>query len=357
MTEPHIENPDAPDRALRLRFDLDVRVDDEVGAGISRTGRPTPPARDADLAIVLGTALARAALAWLPSGARRDAAVVLATRAPEQVARDLRDRAGAGARVVDLRAEEQVGARGWCARAVLPEGIPAAHALVAVDLIRMDSDPAVAAEWAARVPELVPFLVARVAGDSPDVLARSVIALNSLAEEIAADPTAALDPACAVRAAVGALALPPPVPGARAFGPPPPDPVGTTAAIPASAAAEPVTRPVIVPPVPPGRDSARRLQGLVVACLAVAVLTLVMLIAVISSPGTFGLAAAADVGPRIEGLDAQVSQLRGDVGTLAQVVQGSSGSGTADALRRLTDRVDEIDRQVHGLCGVLPIVC
>lgn len=357
MTEPHTETLDAPDRALRLRFDLDVRTEDEVGAGVARTGLPTPPARDADLAIVLGTALARAALAWLPGGFRRDAAIALASLTPEQVARDLRRRMVVGARIVDLRLEEQVGARGWCARAVLAEGTQASDALVAVDLIHMQADPAAATQWAARVPGLVPFLVALVVHDSPDALARSVIALNALGEEIAADPTAALDPDSAARAAAAALVLPLPVPGSRAFGAAPPDPVVTIASMPESAASESMMRPVTVPVVPPGKDSVRRLQGLAVACLAVAVATLVMLVVVISSPGTFGLASLDDVGSRVAGIEADLSQMRSDVGTLAQVVQAlGSGSGV-DALQQLTDRVDEIDRQVQGLCGVLPIVC
>lgn len=116
-------------------------------------------------------------------------------------------------------------------------------------------------------------------------------------------------------------------------------------------------RPVTVPVVPPGKDSVRRLQGLAVACLAVAVATLVMLVVVISSPGTFGLAFLDDVGSRVAGTPADASQLRSDVGTLAQVVQALGSGGGVDALQRLADRVDEIDRQVQGLCGVLPIVC
>lgn len=93
------------------------------------------------------------------------------------------------------------------------------------------------------------------------------------------------------------------------------------------------------------------------ACLAVAVATLVMLIVVIAPPGAFGLASRDDVGSRVAGTLADVSQMRSDVGTLAQAVQALGSGSTVDALQQLTDRVDEIDRQVQGLCGVLPIVC
>ena len=51
------------DRTLRLRLDVDVRGDDEVGLGAARTGPPGPPLRDGEVAVVLGTALARATLA------------------------------------------------------------------------------------------------------------------------------------------------------------------------------------------------------------------------------------------------------------------------------------------------------
>ena len=60
---------------------------------------------------------------------------------------------------------------------------------------------------------------------------------------------------------------------------------------------------------------------------------------------------------RVSVLEAGVSQLRDDVGTLAQQVQGGAGGTPADQLAELRQAVGDLREQVEGLCSVLPVVC
>ncbi|MEO2058138.1 MAG: hypothetical protein ABGX38_04730, partial [Thermoleophilia bacterium] len=226
------------DRAVRLRLDVDIRGDD-VGLGALRSGPPGPPVRDGELAVVLGTELARVALAALPDGRRVPVARDLAGLTAGAAAADLAAGRVPGATVEVLREEEQVGARGWCARAVLVEGVPPAQALMAVDAIRLPPDP-IAGEWAARVPWMVPALVRDAVGHSPDALARAVLALRELGRVVGEDPSRVGDSATASAAAGVALAAVRPVPGAASFAPPAPAP-GDAA----------VTEPVVRTAAPP----------------------------------------------------------------------------------------------------------
>jgi hypothetical protein len=337
------------DRTLRLRLDVDVRGDDEVGLGAARTGPPGPPLRDGEVAVVLGTALARATLAALPEHRRSAVARDLAALEPADVAADLAARRVPGAAVRDLRAEEQVGARGWCARAVLGDGASPAEALIAVDAIRLPDDSRTE-DWAARVPWMVPALVRHVVGSAPDALARSVLALRALGEEVAADPGAATDPASAARAAAAALAVPRPVPGSGAFVPAPP---------PADAVTQPVaaaTRQQAPPPPATAPPPDRRLLAAIAASIGVAVLSLVLVFAIIASPGSFGLASTSQVNDRVSVIEAGVGQLRNDVGTLARELQ-SGGATPAQAVEQLAQQLDDLRQQVEDLCSVLPVVC
>lgn len=337
------------DRALRMRFDVDVRGDDEVGLGTARTGPPGPPLRDGELAVVLGTALARAALAGLPDDRRMAVARDLSALEARDAAADLAGRRVPGAAVHDLRQEEQVGARGWCARALLAEGAGPLEAVISVDPIRLPPGEWTH-DWAARVPWMVPALVGRAAAGSSDALARAVLALRALGDEVARTPGAAADHATATRAAAAALAAPRPVPGAVAFAPAPPPEAAVT--LPASAAAP--TRPVAIAPPPPAPD--RRLLAALAASIGVAVLALVLVFAIIASPGSFGIAGTSEVNERLSVVEAGVSQLRGDVGTIARQLQ-SGGGAPAEQLRELREAIDELGGQVQGLCSVLPVVC
>lgn len=338
------------DRALRVRLDVDVRGDDEVGLGATRTGPPGPPVRDGEAALVLGIALARHVLAALPPARRGPVARDLAALEPRDAAADLAARRVPGARVRDLRPEEQVGARGWCARAVLGEGAAATEALIAVDAIRLP-EGAWTDDWAARTPWMVPALVRHVTGEAPDALARTVIALRALGEAVAADPAAADDPATATHAAGVALAAPRPVPGADAFAP-----VVAAAAetIPLAAPPPPPTAPVpVVAPAPP---SDRRMLAVVATALGLAVLSLLLVFAVIATPSSFGLADADQVNDRVAVIQAEVGRLRTDVGNLAQELQ-AGGGGPAQQVDELRRSLDDLQQQVQGLCSVLPVVC
>ena len=337
------------DRTLRLRLDVDVRGDDEVGLGAARTGPPGPPLRDGEVAVVLGTALARATLAGLPEHRRSAVARDLAALEPADVAADLAARRVPGAAVRDLRAEEQVGARGWCARAVLGDGASPAEALIAVDAIRLPDDSRTE-DWAARVPWMVPALVRHVVGSAPDALARSVLALRALGEEVAADPGAATDPASAARAAAAALAVPRPVPGSGAFAPAPPPAEAVTQPVAAATRQQAPPPPVTAPPPD------RRLLAAIAASIGVAVLSLVLVFAIIASPGSFGLASTSQVNDRVSVIEAGVGQLRNDVGTLARELQ-SGGATPAQAVEQLAQQLDDLRQQVEDLCSVLPVVC
>lgn len=338
------------DRDLRLRLDVDVRGTDEVGLGAMRAGPPGPPVRDGEAAVVLATELARAALASLPHERRASVARDLVGLEATDAAADLVAGRVPGAEVRDLRPEEQVGARGWCARAVLGDGAAPQAAALSVDAIRLPDGPWTA-DWAARVPWMTPALVRRAAGDSPDALARMVIALRALGEEIAATPGAADDPACAQRASGAALAMSRPVPGAAAFAPATP------------ARVEPVTEPVRRAPAaaapPPARAAAspdRRMVVALATSIGVAVLALVLVFAMIASPGSFGIASTSDVNERLSLVEAGISQVRADVGTLAQQID--SGSGTpADQVQALREEVTRLRQEVEQLCSVLPVVC
>lgn len=338
------------DRALRLRLDVDVRGDDEVGLGAARTGPPGPPVRDGEVAVVLGTALARAALARLPEDRRASVARDLAGLEAADAAADLAARRVPGAAVRDLRAEEQVGARGWCARAVVGDGAAPAEALVAVDAIRLPDDPSTD-DWAARVPWMVPALVHHVTGPAPDALARAVLALRALGEEVAADPATALDEACAARAWAVALAVPRPVPGADAFAPRVPPAEAVTAVVP-----EAPTVQVPVPPPPPAAAPDRRLLAVLAASIGLAALSLVLVFAIIASPTSFGLASTSEVNDRVSVVEAGVGQLRNDVGTLARELQAGGGA-PADAVEQVRRDLESLQREVDGLCSVLPVVC
>lgn len=339
------------DRAVRMRLDVDVRGDDEVGLGAARTGPPGPPLRDGELAVVLGTALARAALAGLPPDRRASVARDLSALEARDAAADLAARRVPGAGVQDLRAEEQVGARGWCARAVLAEGATPLEAVISVDPIRLPRGTWTD-DWAARVPWMVPALVGRASGGSADAMARAVLALRALGDEVRASPHVAQDHAVAARAAAVGLGAVRPVPGAAAFTPPPPPDADATIPV----AVESPTRVVaMAPPAsPPAPD--RRLLAALAAAIGVAVLALVLVFAIIASPASFGIAGTSEVNERLSVVEAAVSQLRGDVGTLAQQVQ--SGGGTpAEQLQELRESVDELRGRVQGLCSVLPVVC
>jgi hypothetical protein len=273
----------------------------------------------------------------------------LAALEPTDAAADLAARRVPGAAVRDLRAEEQVGARGWCARAVLGDGASPAEALIAVDAIRLPDDSRTE-DWAARVPWMVPALVRHVVGSAPDALARSVLALRALGEEVAANPGTATDPASAARASAAALAVPRPVPGSGAFAPAPP---------PVEAVTQPVaaaTRQQAPPPPATAPPPDRRLLAAIAASIGVAVLSLVLVFAIIASPGSFGLASTSQVNDRVSVIEAGVGQLRNDVGTLARELQ--SGGGTpAQAVEQLAQQLDDLRRQVEDLCSVLPVVC
>jgi hypothetical protein len=336
------------DRALRLRMDVDVRGDDEVGLGSTRTGPPGPPVRDGEAAVVLGTALARHALATLPEERRASVARDLAALEPAHAASDLAGRRVPDAAVHDLRPEEQVGARGWCARAVLGDGATAAEALIAVDAIRLPEGEWTL-DWAARVPWMVPALVRHLVGDAPDALARTVIALRALGAAVAADPAAALAPGTATAAAAEALAAPHPVPGSGAFATSPPA-AGETVPL----AVAPAASTAILPRPPAAPIPDRRMIAALAAAMGVAVLALVLVFAIIASPGSFGLASTDAVQDRVAILEAGVGQLRTDVGTLAQELQGTGGG---KSVRELQQAVGELEQQVQGLCAVLPIVC
>ncbi|MFM9019232.1 MAG: hypothetical protein ACKORG_07295 [Actinomycetota bacterium] len=341
------------DQALRLRLDVDVRGTDEVGLGAMRSGPPGPPVRDGEAAVVLATELARAALATLPPARRASVARDLVAIEASDAAADLAARRVPGADVRDLRPEEQVGARGWCARAVLGDGLAPAAALLSVDAIRLP-DGEWTADWAARVPWMTPALVRRIAGDAPDALARMVIALRALGEEVVANPASADDPATAARAASAALAVPRPVPGAQAFAPAAaPSPEAVTAPVRrAPTAAAPA--PAAPRPAPAAPD--RRLVVALATSIGIAVLALVLVFAIIGSPGSFGIASTSDVNERLSLVEAGVTQLRGDVGTLAQRID--SGGGTpADQLSALRDEVVRLRQEVEQLCSVLPVVC
>lgn len=338
------------DRAVRLRLDVDIRGDD-VGLGALRSGPPGPPVRDGELAVVLGTELARVALAALPDGRRVPVARDLAGLTAGAAAADLAAGRVPGATVQVLRGEEQVGARGWCARAVLAEGLPPAQALMAVDAIRLPPDP-IAGEWAARVPWMVPALVRGAVGHSPDALARAVLALRELGRVMGEDPGRAADPATASAAVSVALAAVRPVPGAASFAPPAPAPGDAAVTEPVVRTAAPPVAPPPARPAPPDR----RLLAAIAASVGAAVLALVLVFAIIASPGTFGLASASDVNDRVAVIEAGTGQLRSDVAALAREVQ--SGAGTpAAALRRVEEALDDLEQQVRGLCSVVPVVC
>jgi len=256
-----------------------------------------------------------------------------------------------GATVQVLRGEEQVGARGWCARAVLAEGLPPAQALMAVDAIRLPPDP-IAGEWAARVPWMVPALVRGAVGHSPDALARAVLALRELGRVVGEDPGRAADPATASAAVSVALAAVRPVPGAASFAPPAPAPGDAAVTEPVVRTAAPPVAPPPARPAPPDR----RLLAAIAASVGAAVLALVLVFAIIASPGTFGLASASDLNDRVAVIEAGTGQLRSDVAALAREVQ--SGAGTpAAALRRVEEALDDLEQQVRGLCSVVPVVC
>jgi len=331
-------------------MDVDVRGDDEVGLGTARTGPPGPPLRDGELAVVLGAALARSALGALPHDRRAAVAAEMSGLEARDVAAQVAGRRIPGAAVHDLRDVEQVGARGWCARALLAEGAPALEAVISVDPIRLPAG-GWGHDWAARVPWMVPALVGRAAAQSGDAMARSVLALRALGDEVSDAPAAADDPAAATRAAAAALSAPRPVPGAAAFAPAPPPDADVT--LPAAAPA--ATRPVAVPP-PAQPQSDRRLLAALATAIGVAVLALVLVFAIIASPSSFGIAGTSEVNERLSVVEAGVSQLRGDVGTLAQQLQ-SGGGAPADQLRELREAVDELRGEVQGLCSVLPLVC
>ena len=339
------------DRVLRLRLDVDVRGTDEVGLGALRSGPPGPPLRDGEAAVVLATELARAALATLPAGRRASVARDLSSLEAADAAADLAARRVPGAQVRDLRPEEQVGARGWCARAVLGEAEAPGAARVAVDAIRLPEGEWTA-DWAARVPWMTPALVRRIAGDSPDALARMVIALRALGDEVAGAPAAADDLSSATRASAAALAVPRPVPGSAQFAPAAPSP-------PAAAVTAPVRRaPAAQAPAPATAPSGpdRRLVVALATSIGVAVLALVLVFAMIASPGSFGIASTSDVNERLALVEAGVTQLRGDVGTLAQQID--SGGGTpAEQVQALREEVGKLRAEIESFCSVLPVVC
>lgn len=338
------------DRDLRLRLDVDVRGTDEVGLGAMRAGPPGPPLRDGEVAVVVATELARAALAMVPGDRRASVGRDLMAMDPAEVAADLAAGRVPGAAVRDLRPEEQVGARGWCARAVLGEGVAPEAAALSVDAIRLPDD-AWTIDWAARVPWMTPALVRRITGDMPDVLARMVIALRALGDEVATTPAAADDAATAARAAAAALAVPRPVPGALVFAPAPPP------------ATDPVTAPVSRRPVsdpPPAARSApgpnRRTITMLAAAMGVAVLALILMFAMMISPTSFGIASTADVNERLSVVEAGVGQLRRDVGILARRIE-SGGGVPAAQVEALREEVVRLRRDVDQLCTVVPLVC
>jgi hypothetical protein len=84
------------------------------------------------------------------------------------------------------------------------------------------------------------------------------------------------------------------------------------------------------------------------------VLALVLVFAIIASPGSFGLASTDAVQDRVAVIEAGVGQLRTDVGTLAQELQGSGAGGS---VRDLQQSLADLQQQVESLCAVLPVVC
>ena len=222
---------------------------------------------------------------------------------------------------------------------------------MAVDAIRLPPDP-IAGEWAARVPWMVPALVRGAVGHSPDALARAVLALRELGRVMGEDPGRAADPATASAAVSVALAAVRPVPGAASFAPPAPAPGDAAVTEPVVRTAAPPVAPPPARPAPPDR----RLLAAIAASVGAAVLALVLVFAIIASPGTFGLASASDVNDRVAVIEAGTGQLRSDVAALAREVQ--SGAGTpAAALRRVEEALDDLEQQVRGLCSVVPVVC
>lgn len=340
------------DRDLRLRLDVDVRGTDEVGLGAMRAGPAGPPLRDGEAAVVLATELARVALATMPLDRRAPVARDLTALEATDAAADLAAGRVPGAEVRDLRPEEQVGARGWCARAVLADGAAPQASALSVDAIRLPHGEWTA-DWAARVPWMTPALVRRVAGDSPDALARMVISLRALGEEVASAPASADDPATARRASGAALAVPRPVPGAAAFAP------AAAAPPPVEAVTAPVRRAPVAPaPAPARAPSApdRRLVVALATSIGIAVLALVLVFAMIGSPSSFGIASTSEVNERLSIVEAGISQLRGDIGTLAQQLDAGGGT-SAGQVQALREEIANLRSEVEQLCSVLPVVC
>ena len=339
------------DRDLRLRLDVDVRGTDEVGLGAMRAGPAGPPLRDGEAAVVLATELARVALATMPLERRAPVARDLAALEATDAAADLVAGRVPGAEVRDLRPEEQVGARGWCARAVLADGAAPQASALSVDAIRLPHGEWTA-DWAARVPWMTPALVRRAAGDSPDALARMVIALRALGEEVASAPASADDPASARRASGAALAVPRPVPGAAAFAP-------AAAPPPTEAVTAPARRAPVAPAPAPSRAPAspdRRLVVALATSIGIAVLALVLVFAMIGSPSSFGIASTSEVNERLSIVEAGVTQLRGDIGTLAKQLDAGGGA-PARQVEALRDEIANLRSDLEQLCSVLPVVC
>jgi len=166
------------------------------------------------------------------------------------------------------------------------------------------------------------------------------------------DPGRAADPATASAAVSVALAAVRPVPGAASFAPPAPAPGDAAVTEPVVRTAAPPVAPPPARPAPPDR----RLLAAIAASVGAAVLALVLVFAIIASPGTFGLASASDLNDRVAVIEAGTGQLRSDVAALAREVQ--SGAGTpAAALRRVEEALDDLEQQVRGLCSVVPVVC
>ena len=90
--------------------------------------------------------------------------------------------------------------------------------------------------------------------------------------------------------------------------------------------------------------------------IGIAVLSLVLVFAIIASPGAFGLASTSDVNDRVSVVKAGVGQLRNDVGTLARDLQSGAGA-PADAVQRIARDLQSLQDKVDGLCSVLPVVC
>ncbi len=199
---------------------------------------------------------------------------------------------------------------------------------------------------------MVPELVRDAVGHSPDALARAVLALRELGRVVGEDPSRVGDSATASAAAGVALAAVRPVPGAASFAPPAPAPGDAAVTEPVVRTAAPPVAPPPARPAPPDR----RLLAAIAASVGAAVLALMLVFAIIASPGTFGLASASDVNDRVAVIEAGTGQLRSDVAALAREVQ--SGAGTpAAALRRVEEALDDLEQQVRGLCSVVPVVC